>query len=70
MRLDFSWTAALSPETKSEIEEISNLAIRADLAVSASFMSLPEARTWGAVVFCRATYDESVRVVQIGGPWS
>jgi alanyl-tRNA synthetase len=70
MRLDFSWTAALSSETKSEIEEISNLAIRADLAVSASFMSLPEARTWGAVALFGETYDESVRVVQIGGPWS
>ena len=70
MRLDFSWTAALSAETKSEIEEISNLAIRADLAVSASFMSLPEARTWGAVALFGETYDESVRVVQIGGPWS
>jgi len=70
MRLDFSWTAALSSETKSEIEEISNLAIRADLAVSATFMSLPDARTWGAVALFGETYDESVRVVQIGGPWS
>ncbi len=70
MRLDFSWTAALSSETKSEIEEISNLAIRADLAVSASFMSLPDARNWGAVALFGETYDESVRVVQIGGPWS
>lgn len=70
MRLDFSWTAALSSETKSEIEEIANLAIRADLAVSASFMSLPDARRWGAVALFGETYDESVRVVQIGGPWS
>jgi len=70
MRLDFSWNAALSPETKSEIEEISNLAIRADLAVSAAYMSLPEARSWGAVALFGETYDESVRVIQIGGPWS
>ena len=70
MRLDFSWNAALSAETKSEIEEVANLAIRADLAVSASFMSLPEAREWGAVALFGETYDESVRVVQIGGPWS
>lgn len=70
MRLDYSWTAALSSETKSEIEEIANLAIRADLAVSASFMSLPDARKWGAVALFGETYDESVRVVQIGGPWS
>jgi alanyl-tRNA synthetase len=70
MRLDFSWTQALSAETKSEIEEIANLAIRADLAVSAQYMSLPEARKWGAVALFGETYDESVRVVQIGGPWS
>jgi len=70
MRLDFSWNAALSAETKSEIEEISNLAIRQDLAVSAAYMSLPEARDWGAVALFGETYDESVRVVQIGGPWS
>jgi len=70
MRLDFSWTQALSAETKSEIEEIANLAIRSDLAVSAHYMSLPEAREWGAVALFGETYDESVRVVQIGGPWS
>lgn len=70
MRLDFSWTAALSEETKSEIEEVSNLAIRADLAVSAQFMSLPEAKKWGAVALFGETYDEEVRVVQVGGPWS
>jgi alanyl-tRNA synthetase len=70
MRLDFSWNAALSAETKSEIEEISNLAIRQDLAVSAAYMSLPAARDWGAVALFGETYDESVRVVQIGGPWS
>jgi alanyl-tRNA synthetase len=70
MRLDFSWTQALSAETKSEIEEIANLAIRSDLAVSAQYMSLPEAREWGAVALFGETYDDSVRVVQIGGPWS
>jgi alanyl-tRNA synthetase len=70
LRLDFSWTSALSPETRSEIEEVSNLAIRQDLAVTAQYMSLPEAKTWGAVALFGETYDESVRVVQIGGPWS
>jgi alanyl-tRNA synthetase len=60
----------LSNETKSEIEEVSNLAIRGDLAVSAQFMSVPEAKEWGAVALFGETYDESVRVIQIGGPWS
>jgi alanyl-tRNA synthetase len=70
MRLDFAWGEALSEETKSEIEEVSNLAIRSDLAVSAQFMSLPEAKQWGAIALFGETYDESVRVVQVGGPWS
>ncbi len=70
MRLDFSWTQALSDATKSEIEEVSNLAIRADLAVSAQYMTLPAARDWGAIALFGETYDEEVRVVQVGGPWS
>ena len=70
MRLDFNWAEALSPETKSEIEEVSNLAIRSDLAVSAHFMSLPEAKEFGALALFGETYDETVRVIQVGGPWS
>jgi alanyl-tRNA synthetase len=70
LRLDFSWNQALSLETRSEIEEVANLAIRRDLAVSAQFMSLPEAKEWGAVALFGETYDAAVRVVQVGGPWS
>lgn len=70
MRLDFAWTQALSLETRSEIEEVTNLAIRRDLAVSAQYMSLPEAKQWGAVALFGETYDENVRVVEVGGPWS
>lgn len=70
MRLDFSWSEALSQATKTEIEEVTNLAIRADLSVSAQFMSVQEAKDFGAVALFGETYDESVRVVQIGGPWS
>jgi len=70
LRLDFSWNEALSDETKTEIEEVANLAIRQDLAVSAQFMSVQEAKDFGAVALFGETYDESVRVIQIGGPWS
>jgi alanyl-tRNA synthetase len=70
LRLDFSWAQALSNETKSEIEEVSNLAIRDDLKVTAQQMTLPEAKKWGAVALFGETYDETVRVVEIGGPWS
>lgn len=70
LRLDFAWGEALSEATKSEIEEVSNLAIRSDLAVSAQFMNLADARAWGAIALFGETYDEDVRVVQVGGPWS
>lgn len=70
LRLDFSWAQALSAETKSEIEEVTNSAIRQDLNVTAQQMSLPEAKAWGAVALFGETYDESVRVIEIGGPWS
>ena len=70
LRLDFSWAQALSGETKSEIEEVTNLAIRDDLKVTAQQMTLPEAKKWGAVALFGETYDETVRVVEIGGPWS
>ena len=70
MRLDFNWSEALSDTAKSDIEEVSNLAIRADLAVSAQFMTLPKAKDWGAIALFGETYDEEVRVVQVGGPWS
>ncbi len=70
LRLDFSWNQALSLETRSEIEEVANLAIRNDLAVSAQLMTLPEAKEFGAVALFGETYDEDVRVIQVGGPWS
>ncbi|GAA4402006.1 alanine--tRNA ligase [Fodinibacter luteus] len=70
LRLDFAWGQALSAATRSEIEEVANLAVRRDLPVSATFMPLPRAREIGALALFGETYDEDVRVVEIGGPWS
>ena len=70
LRLDFAWGQALSPETRSEIEEVANLAVRQDLPVSAQYMTLPQAREFGALALFGETYDEQVRVIEIGGPWS
>ena len=70
MRLDFSWNEALSQSLRSEIEEVANLAIRQDLAVRADLMSVDSAKKSGAIALFGETYDELVRVVQIGGPWS
>lgn len=70
LRLDFTHSEALSNETKSEIEEISNLAIRADHTVVTREMPLDEAKTLGAMALFGEKYGDRVRVVDIGGPWS
>ena len=70
LRLDFAWPNALDPATRSEVEEVANLAVRRDLPVSATYMTLPEAREAGALALFGETYDEQVRVVEMGGPWS
>lgn len=70
LRLDFGWKNGLSSEQFHDVEEASNRALRADLAVTAQIMSLPEARDFGALALFGETYGEDVRVVEIGGPWS
>lgn len=70
LRLDFAWNKALSDATRSEIEEVSNLAVRSDLPVAIKFTSLPEAKAMGAIALFGETYDETVRIIEIGGPWS
>ncbi|MEO7006955.1 MAG: alanine--tRNA ligase [Terrimesophilobacter sp.] len=70
MRLDFHWSSALSPATKTEIEEIANNAIRQNLEVETRVMPLAEAKAMGAMALFGEKYGQSVRVVDIGGPWS
>ncbi len=70
LRLDFGWGSALSPQQLRDVEHVSNRALREDLPVTASLMSLPEAKKIGALALFGETYGEDVRVVEIGGPWS
>ncbi|MFC5011640.1 alanine--tRNA ligase [Nocardioides plantarum] len=71
LRLDFGWTTGLSPEQVKDIERVSNEALRADLPVGWQYMTLEQAKDWGAVALFGETYDNTkVRVVEIGGPWS
>jgi alanyl-tRNA synthetase len=70
LRLDFGWGGALNPEQMRDVEDASNVALRADLPVSAQWMTLPEAQAFGALALFGETYGEKVRVIEIGGPWS
>ncbi|MFI5496881.1 alanine--tRNA ligase [Actinoplanes sp. NPDC051859] len=70
LRLDFAWRGGLSDSARSEVEEVANLAIRRDLPVGVRYLSLEQARAAGALALFGETYDETVRVVEIGGDWS
>lgn len=70
MRLDFSWNQALSPATKSEIEEVANNAVRDNLEVTTRILPLDQAKALGAMALFSEKYGDTVRVVEIGGPWS
>ncbi|MDO9396490.1 MAG: alanine--tRNA ligase, partial [Herbiconiux sp.] len=70
LRLDFSWSQPLSLETRTEIEEIANQAIRSDLEVVTRELPIDEARSMGAMALFGEKYGEVVRMVDIGGPFS
>jgi alanyl-tRNA synthetase len=70
MRFDFSWNEALSAETRTEIEEIANNAILSDFEVVTREMALDDAKKMGAMALFGEKYGETVRMVDIGGPWS
>ncbi|HEX3732290.1 MAG TPA: alanine--tRNA ligase [Mycobacteriales bacterium] len=70
LRLDFAWRSALSPDSRSDVEQAANSAIRRDFPVDVKYMTLPEAKSLGALALFGETYDETVRVVEIGGEWS
>ncbi|MDP3207789.1 MAG: alanine--tRNA ligase-related protein, partial [Rhodoglobus sp.] len=70
MRLDFSWNQALSHATKSEIEEVANNAVRDNLEVTTRILPIAEAKSLGAMALFGEKYGDTVRVVEIGGPWS
>lgn len=70
LRLDFSWNQGLSPETRSEIEDIANGAVRDNLEVVTRVLPIDEARKAGAMALFGEKYGDTVRMVDIGGPWS
>jgi alanyl-tRNA synthetase len=70
LRFDFSWSSALSDTTRRQIEDEANQAVRHDLPVLARTMSLEAARDLGALALFGESYDQQVRVVDIGDHWS
>jgi alanyl-tRNA synthetase len=70
LRLDFAWQSGLNQRVRADVEEAANQAIRKDLNVSATYMPLATAREIGALALFGETYDEEVRVVEMGGRWS
>ncbi|MGB4776959.1 alanine--tRNA ligase, partial [Microbacterium sp.] len=70
LRFDFAWGHTLSDATKTEVEEIANNAVRDNLQVTTRVLALDEAKALGAMALFGEKYGETVRMVDIGGPWS
>ena len=70
LRFDFNYTEALTPEQLQQIEAITNEAVDTDWAVNTIETTLYEARAMGAMALFGENYDNLVRVVEIGGPFS
>ncbi len=70
LRFDFNYTEALTPDQIHQIEAITNEAIDADWTVNTIETSLDEAKAMGAMALFGENYDNLVRVVEIGGPFS
>lgn len=70
MRLDFTWSSPLTPDMRAELEGIANSAIRDDLPVETRVLPLDEAKSLGAMSLFGEKYGDTVRMVDIGGPWS
>lgn len=70
LRFDFNYTEALTPEQLQQIEAITNEAVDSDWAVNTIETTLDEAKAMGAMALFGENYDNLVRVVEIGGPFS
>ncbi len=66
LRFDFSHPDSMTPEQLTQVEEIVNRQIQADLPVSMNTMTLEDARKSGAIALFGDKYDEVVKVYSIG----
>lgn len=70
LRFDFNYTEQLTPQQVEEIQLIANQAVDTDWAVHTIETSLDKAREMGALALFGENYGDTVRVVEIGGPFS
>jgi alanyl-tRNA synthetase len=66
LRFDFSHVAKLTPDEVSQVEQIVNDQIHADLPVTWHEMSVEEAQAAGAIGLFTHKYGEKVKVYTIG----
>ena len=66
LRFDFSYPEKLTPQQLSEVEQIVNQQIAADLPVTVAVMPLDQALQAGALAFFSEKYGEQVKVYSIG----
>ena len=70
LRFDFNYTDQLTDAQLQEIATITNQAVDADFAVNTIETSLDKAKEMGAMALFGESYGDTVRVVEIGGPFS
>ncbi|AWH92168.1 alanine--tRNA ligase [Dietzia lutea] len=70
MRFDFNWSGSIPADVLAQIEEVTNYAVDADYGVNTIETTLDEAKRMGAMALFGENYGSTVRVVEIGGPFS
>ncbi|MEX6465554.1 alanine--tRNA ligase [Dietzia cinnamea] len=70
MRFDFNWSGSIPADVLAQIEEVTNSAVDADYSVNTIETTLDEAKRMGAMALFGENYGSTVRVVEIGGPFS
>src|SRR6202021_1208644 len=70
LRFDFNWQGPLTEEQRTQIEEVTNQAVQADLEGHPFNEQLDKAKAMGALALFGESYPDEVRGVEIGGPFS
>ena len=66
LRFDFSFSRKMTKEELAEVERLVNVAIAADVPVVCEEMTVPEAKTKGAIGLFESKYGERVRTYKMG----